>query len=63
MHAHNELVVLNRILMFSMNMTSEGEFHDSAQSVQMWCLLQLLAGKIVETWKLFVRALFESKSY
>jgi hypothetical protein len=52
MHAHNELTVLNRILMFSMNKTGDGELHDSGQSVQMWCLLQLLAGKLVETWKL-----------
>jgi hypothetical protein len=54
MHAHNELTVLNRILMFSMNKTGDGELHDSGQSVQMWCLLQLLAGKLVETWKLLV---------
>ena len=41
MHAHNELTVLNRLLMFSMNRTADGEFHDSAQTVQMWCLLQV----------------------
>ncbi len=52
MHAHNELVVLNRLLMFSMNRTSEGDFHDSAQAVQMWCLLQILAAKLYETWKM-----------
>jgi len=52
MHAHNELTVLNRILMFSMNKTADGELHDSAQSVQMWCLLQVLAAKLVETWKM-----------
>jgi hypothetical protein len=50
MNAHNELTALNRILMFSMNNTGEGELHDSAQSVQMWCLLQVLAAKIYETW-------------
>ena len=50
MHAHNELTALNRILMFSMNNTGVGELHDSAQSVQMWCLLQVLAAKIYETW-------------
>jgi hypothetical protein len=52
MHAHNELTVLNRILMFSMNNTGEGELHDSAQSVQMWTILQLLAGKLFETWNM-----------
>jgi hypothetical protein len=52
MHAHNELAALNRILMFSMNKTGDGELHDSAQPVQMWCLLQLLAGKLVETWNM-----------
>jgi hypothetical protein len=50
MHAHNELSVLNRILMFSLNDTGEGELHDSAKSVQTWCLLQLLAAKLFETW-------------
>jgi hypothetical protein len=50
MHAHNELTVLNRILMFSMNETGDGELHASAQSVQMWCVLQVLAAKIFETW-------------
>lgn len=52
MHAHNELTVLNRILMFSMNNTGEGELHDSAQSVQMWTILQVLAGKLFETWNM-----------
>jgi hypothetical protein len=52
MHAHNELTALNRILMFSMNKTGGGELNDFAQSVQMWCLLQLLAAKLVETWKM-----------
>jgi hypothetical protein len=53
MHAHNELTALNRILMFSMNNKADsGELHDSAQSVQMWCLLQVLAGKLLETWNM-----------
>jgi len=52
MHAHNELVILNRILMFSMNRTADGELHDSANSVQMWCFLQVLAAKLFETWKM-----------
>ena len=52
MYAHNELTVLNRILLSSMNNTGGGELHDSAQSVQMWCLLQVLAAKLVETWNM-----------
>jgi len=50
MHAHNELTMLNRLLMFTMNDTGNGELHNSAQSVQMWCVLQLLAAKLFETW-------------
>jgi hypothetical protein len=67
MHAHNELTVLNRILMFSMNKTANGELHDSAQSVQMWCLLQVLAAKLVETWNMlnerFLKATPEDPSH
>lgn len=51
MHAHNELAVMNRLLMFSLNDVGEGELHDHAHSVQMWCIMQLLAGKVFETWK------------
>src|SRR5579864_9024426 len=50
MHAHNELTILNRLLMFTMNDTGDGELHNSAQSVQMWFMLQLLAAKVFETW-------------
>jgi hypothetical protein len=50
MHAHNELTILNRLLMFAMNDTGDGELHNSAQTVQMWCVLQILAAKLVETW-------------
>ena len=53
MHAHNELTMLNRLLMFTMNDTGDGELHNSAQSVQMWCMLQLLAAKLFETWVMF----------
>ncbi len=52
MHAHNELVVLNRLLMFSLNDVGEGELHDAAQGVQMWCVLQVLIGKLYETWNM-----------
>src|SRR5712671_5219921 len=52
MHAHNELAALNRLFMFSMNEIDSGELADSAYSLQMWCLLQLLAGKLFETWKM-----------
>ena len=54
MHAHNELTILNRLLMFTMNDTGDGEPHNSAQSVQMWCVLQLLAAKLFETWLMLV---------
>ena len=40
--------------MFSMNDTGEGELHDASQSVQMWCLLQVLSGKLFETWNMLV---------
>ena len=49
MRAHNELTFLNRLLMFSQTPLAEGELHDYAQSAQMWCLLQVLAGKLHET--------------
>ncbi|OYV88855.1 MAG: hypothetical protein B7Z57_14380 [Acidiphilium sp. 37-60-79] len=50
MHAHNELAVLNRLLMFSCNDVGVGELHDHAQGVQMWCIMQVLTGKLFETW-------------
>jgi hypothetical protein len=50
MHAHNELAILNRLLMFAMNATGDGQLHNSAQSVQMWCVLQLLVATLYETW-------------
>ncbi len=50
MHAHNELSFLNRLLMFVQNTTADGELHDHAQSIQMWSTLQILAGKLFETW-------------
>ena len=52
MHAHNELATFNRIFIFSMNSTGEGELHDSAHSVQTWSILQVLAGKLCECWKM-----------
>ena len=50
MHAHNELSVLNRLLLFAMTDAGSGPLHDNAQAVQIWTLLQILAGKLVETW-------------
>jgi hypothetical protein len=44
MHAHNELTTLNRLLTFTTNDTGDGELHNYA-SVQMWCMLQLLAAR------------------
>lgn len=52
MHAHNELTFLNCLLQFVQNPVSEGVVHDQAQVSQMWCVLQLLAGKLYETWKM-----------
>jgi hypothetical protein len=55
MHAHNELAVLNRVFMFGTNPVGGGELADSAGSVQMWCLLQVLAGKLYETWLMVIK--------
>jgi hypothetical protein len=52
MHAHNELTFLNRLLVFSQNSGAEGDLYDQAQMSQVWCLLQLLAGKLYETWNM-----------
>jgi len=60
MHAHNELAILNRLLMFTMNNTGDGELHNSAQSVQMWCMLQLLAAKLFETWTMLNERFLQS---
>jgi hypothetical protein len=60
MHAHNELTMLNRLLLFTMNDTGAGELHDSAQSVQMWCMLQLLAAKLFETWMMLNERFLQS---
>jgi hypothetical protein len=61
MHAHNELSALNRILLFSMNPTSDGPLHDSANSIQMWCVLQLLAGKVFETWEMLNNRMLKAR--
>ncbi len=60
MHAHNELAILNRLLMFTMNDTGDGELHNSAQSVQMWFMLQLLAAKLFETWAMLNERFLQS---
>ncbi len=54
MHAHNELTFLNRLLLFSMNDTAKGALYDQGKDAQMWCLMQLLAGKLFETWKMLI---------
>jgi hypothetical protein len=61
MHAHNELSFLNRLLLFTQNSTADGELHDQAQSIQMWCVLQLLAGKLFETWHMLVERILRAK--
>jgi len=60
MHAHNELTILNRLLMFTMNDTGDGELHNSARSVQMWFMLQLLAAKLFETWVMLTERFLQS---
>jgi hypothetical protein len=60
MHAHNELTILNRLLMFTMNDTGDGALHDSARSVQMWFMLQLLAAKLFETWVMLTERFLQS---
>jgi hypothetical protein len=60
MHAHNELTILNRLLMFTMNDTGNGEVHNSAQSAQMWCMLQILAAKLFETWAMLTERFLRS---
>lgn len=61
MHAHNELSFLNRILLFTQNSTADGELHDHAQSIQMWCVLQILAGKLFETWQMLAQRILRAK--
>ena len=61
MHAHNELVALNRLLMFSLNDVGNGELHNDAQGVQMWTILQVLTGKLFETWNLIAERFLGSK--
>lgn len=60
MHAHNELSCLNRLLMFSLNDVAEGLPHDQAHGVQMWCVMQVLIGKIYETWNMIAERFLQS---
>lgn len=60
MHAHNELAVMNRLLMFSCNDVAFGELHDHAQGVQMWCIMQVLTGKLFETWNVLYERFLKS---
>jgi hypothetical protein len=52
MHAHNELTILNRLVCFSVNSFGDGELFDIGQSIQQWCILQMLAGKLYQTWQM-----------
>ena len=52
MHAHNELATLNQILLFSLNDVGNGELHDDAHTVQLWSVMQILTGKLFETWNM-----------
>ena len=38
----------------------DGELHNSAQSVQMWCVLQILAAKLFETWVMVIERFLQS---
>lgn len=38
--------------MFSLNDVGEGTLHDHAHGVQMWTIMQLLTGKLFETWEM-----------
>jgi len=60
MHAHNELAVMNRLLMFSLNDVGDGELHDHAHGVQMWCVMQVLTGKLFETWNMIYERFLKS---
>jgi hypothetical protein len=60
MHAHNELAVMNRLLTFSLNDVADGELHDHAHGVQMWCIMQLLTGKLFETWNMLYERFLKS---
>lgn len=60
-HAHNELTFLNRLLLFTKNSTADGELYDHAQSIQMWCVFQVLAGKIFETWEMLTKRISLAK--
>ena len=46
--------------MFTMNDPGDGELHDSARSVQMWFMLQLLAAKLFETWVMLTERFLQS---
>jgi len=52
--------VLNRLLMFSLNDVGDGELHNDAHGVQMWCVLQVLIGKIFETWNMLGKRFLKS---
>jgi hypothetical protein len=55
MHAHNELSFLNRLLEVASAPVGEGELHDQAHSIQTWCIMQMLAGKLFETWLMLAK--------
>jgi hypothetical protein len=60
MHAHNELTFLNRLLAFSLNDVGDGLLHDQAHGVQMWCIMQVLTGKLYETRNMLVERFLQS---
>jgi hypothetical protein len=60
MHAHNELSVMNRLMFLSLNDVGDGDLHDHAQGVQMWCVMQVLTGKLFETWNMLYERFLKS---
>lgn len=61
MHAHNEITALSKLLMFSETPTADGNAPDAMRVVQFWCLLQLVAGKLFETWSLVSKQLLSRR--
>ena len=52
MMAHNELSILNRLLLFSIKETCDDTIGQISHSMQIFFVLKLVAGKLNETWKI-----------
>jgi len=60
MHSHNELAVLNRLLLFAQNETAQGEAYASVKAIQVWTYLQIVIGKLFETWIMLKERLLDN---